>query len=604
MKITRSQAERDAEFSNIAARLATAKSLLLSKKNVIDVAIGYKEREGTYVEVMCFVVFVEEKKAMSDIAPEDIIPAEIEGIPTDVSTVPVEDELCGPKDGVNTDIERPLVGGVQISNGPDGQGTLGCFANMVEDGSLVLLSNHHVLYGDYKDTGDDIYQPDKTCCCCCTCDMIARNVAGKRPTIGGPPEFVDAAIAKITVDNISEQVLIRNMVKGLGVYQNLGAANETLTNDDALIKGVAPMTQTWDTEGDPVMSPVVPGNRVRKVGRTTGRTIGEVILVGAPVDVNAGNDKVRKYVNQIRVKSADADKPFAIPGDSGSVLIDDQNRIVGLLMSSKFKEKPYISTCNNIHDVLREMKIRIFCPPTADFTFAQQTDALTFQFDASGSVDGDGIIVTYAWDMGNPNETGAVTTYSGVTCTHTFNTPGKKHQITLKVTDNNGTSDRIVKEITVGWPAGGGTDDGTALAAAETGQRVRTQAPAALLSDLKTRLLASEKGKTMAALVEEFRDEIQLLVNKNRKVMVAWQRKQGPAFVAQYLRTIRIEGAQLPKEVNNVPVQQLLQHMATVLEEEGSPPLAAAVREHRLAIFNVLHHHNTLEEIITVIHTS
>ena len=86
--------------------------------------------------------------------------------------------------------------------------------------------------------------------------------------------------------------------------------------------------------------------------------------------------------------------------------------------------------------------------------------------------------------------------------------------------------------------------------------------------------------------------------------MVAWQRKQGPAFVVQYLRAIRIEGAPLPKEVNNVPVQQLLQHMATVIEEEGSAPLAAAVREHRLSIFNALHHHNTLEEIITAIHTS
>lgn len=603
MEITKSQAERDAEFGRIAARLATAKAELLSRKNVVDVGIGYKEREGAYKEVMCLVVFVQEKQPASAIAPEDLIPTEIEGIPTDVVTVPVEDQLAG--DGaVNTDIERPLLGGIQITNNADGDGTLGCFANLAEGGGLVLLSNYHVLYGEHKGKDDHIYQPSKTCCCCCTCDMVARNEAGKWGEIGGPPVFVDAAIARIEVQNIADQVLIRNEVKGLGVYQNLGAANETLTNDNAVLKGVAPMTQTLDENGNPVMAPVVPGNRVRKVGRTTARTIGEVMLVGAYVEVKDDKGNLRKYTGQIRVKPKDPNQPFAKKGDSGSVLVDDQNRVVGLLMSSKFDKKPYMSTCNNIHEVIREMKIRIFCPPTADFSFTQQPDALSFQFNAAASADGDGSIVSYTWDMDVPGPEGPVLTYQGLTCMHTFNTPGEKRQITLTVTDNNGMSDRITREITVGWPAGGSGTTTLKTIVPEAGLQTKNQTHVESLLALKARLQSSEKGKTIADLVEQFREEVQHLVNRNRKVMVAWQRKQGPAFVAQYLKSVRIPGSPLPKEVNNVAVQQLLQQMAAVLEEEGSAPLATAIREHRLSIFNTLHHHNTLEEILEVIHTS
>lgn len=75
--------------------------------------------------------------------------------------------------------------------------------------------------------------------------------------------------------------------------------------------------------------------------------------------------------------------------------------------------------------------------PTAVFTGV--VDEATVLVDATASTDGDGTLVSYAWDFGDG------TTASGVTATHTYATG--TYTITLTVTDNSGLTSTATKTV-------------------------------------------------------------------------------------------------------------------------------------------------------------
>ena len=83
-------------------------------------------------------------------------------------------------------------------------------------------------------------------------------------------------------------------------------------------------------------------------------------------------------------------------------------------------------------------------PPIASFVAnpSQGVAPLTVVFDASGSRDPDGQIVSYSWEFGD----GA--TGSGVTITHTYNNPGT-YTARLTVTDDRGATDSATRTIQV-----------------------------------------------------------------------------------------------------------------------------------------------------------
>jgi PKD repeat protein len=68
---------------------------------------------------------------------------------------------------------------------------------------------------------------------------------------------------------------------------------------------------------------------------------------------------------------------------------------------------------------------------------------LVVQFDGSGSVDYDGTIVSYTWDMGDGSAT-----KSGSTMTHTFTESGR-FEVGLTVVDDDGRSDFVIQPIIV-----------------------------------------------------------------------------------------------------------------------------------------------------------
>jgi hypothetical protein len=60
---------------------------LMSRANVVGVGIGFRHQGGVRTERIALVVMVSRKLPRSALAPEDLLPREIEGVPLDVQEV-------------------------------------------------------------------------------------------------------------------------------------------------------------------------------------------------------------------------------------------------------------------------------------------------------------------------------------------------------------------------------------------------------------------------------------------------------------------------------------------------------------------------------------
>jgi hypothetical protein len=99
------------------------------------------------------------------------------------------------------------------------------------------------------------------------------------------------------------------------------------------------------------------------------------------------------------------------------------------------------------------------------------------------------------------------------------------------------------------------------------------------LFKLKMDFKATPNGEAIYALIEEHRWEVTTLVNTCRPVTVAWHRHQGPAFLNRLMANSRNPEIPIPDQIEGVTLRQLAEAMLPVLQENGSPALAAALQE-------------------------
>ncbi|SEP82374.1 hypothetical protein SAMN05216188_101600 [Lentzea xinjiangensis] len=103
-------------------------------------------------------------------------------------------------------------------------------------------------------------------------------------------------------------------------------------------------------------APAEVGSTVRKRGRTTGLTYGVVASTDATVRLDFGDGiGVRTLRDQIRVHSAEH---FGDHGDSGAVLVDADNRVVGLYVAGSGST----GFANPIGPVLRQLDVELLTP--------------------------------------------------------------------------------------------------------------------------------------------------------------------------------------------------------------------------------------------------
>ncbi|MHB0886390.1 MAG: chymotrypsin family serine protease [Bacillota bacterium] len=296
------------------------RAALLALPNVVGVGVGYKQKGGEKTVKPAVVVMVRRKVPKDELAPQHLVPEKVEGVPTDVVEVgdlqPLARELAPqvtPADQRRrTSRLRPAAPGVSIGHYKISAGTLGA---IVYDpgGHPFILSNNHVLANSTngKDhrakRGDPVLQPGAA-------DggqsgdaigVLERYV----PIKPRQTNLVDAALAKPR-----SAAVIKDEAIGLG--RVTGVARPRL------------------------------GLPVRKSGRTTGVTAGFIEIVDATVRVNYGDAPV-SFGDQIILT------PMSAPGDSGSLVVDEKNRAVGLL----FAGSEQATVCSPIENVLAALKV-------------------------------------------------------------------------------------------------------------------------------------------------------------------------------------------------------------------------------------------------------
>ena len=314
---------------------------LLALPNVLAVAVGYRYSGGKRTRQQVISVHVERKT--DDIASEHRIPSRINGIRTDVIELafdthplhlPLSRSLTG--SDATLDIARygTIQGGIAIGlsqahtvSSQDGQklsvyepGTLGAVVFDRATQQPLLLSNYHVLAASGFHSNAPVMQPSPGDKGNSQTDVVAKL---KRAVYN---EWADCAVAALT-----DQRPYQTAIVGIGAIN--GAATAYI------------------------------GAAVRKRGRTTQLTYGTIEQVGLTVKAQfmgkpfVFRDQLLVRVNPLRSIA------FAAHGDSGAVVVDSQNNIIGLL--SLIGKDGQTAVVNPISAVMQALDISIAAPAHA-----------------------------------------------------------------------------------------------------------------------------------------------------------------------------------------------------------------------------------------------
>lgn len=353
------------------------RSAVLGRANVVGCGWGIKRVGGRKTSRQGMVVFVRQKLPRAKLRSKDVVPPSVGEHLTDVvevgdvkllalkdvppgggnkwvvvdageKDVLFDPDPSGPVD--RTARWRPAPPGVSIGHINVTAGTFGACVKDKNTSVTYILTNNHVAANatdgqDGKATvGDPILQPG------------AYDGGAPDDVIGhltrfvplqplfSPPQCRWAQMVQ-KVLNVPLRLLARNYT--LRVERKASRDNVV---DCALVKPIKPDVVNGKIVGIGTVRGITEadvGIRVQKSGRTTGVTKGEVIAVGATMEVGLGGTSVARFVDQI------VTTPIAQPGDSGSLVLDVRNRVVGLLFAGSDKT----TLCNPIAAVCRELNV-------------------------------------------------------------------------------------------------------------------------------------------------------------------------------------------------------------------------------------------------------
>jgi hypothetical protein len=310
------------EQSKVAQVKSQALPALMKKPNVIGVGTGFKTRDGRRTGDLCIVAMVTQKIPRAGLEQESLVPREIDGISTDVVQVGF---LRAQQ--ARTDRWRPALGGVSIGHYQVTAGTLGCTVRERSSGVRLILSNNHVLAnGNEATAGDPVLQPGTADGGRAPGDTFAHlerfcplNFSDAPASCGIARFYADVGNAFARLLGSKHRVQV-SYSDPQAVNQVDAALARPVTDSDLLDEILEIGAPTGTTE--PVL-----GMGVRKSGRTTGLTTGQIIVIDATLEISYGE---RKATFERQLVST----PMSQPGDSGSLLVAGESlAAVGLLFA-------------------------------------------------------------------------------------------------------------------------------------------------------------------------------------------------------------------------------------------------------------------------------
>lgn len=310
----------DTNIHDMRRALSASRRQLMDKPNVIATGLGYKITDGVKTGELCITCSVTHKVEKASLSSSEMIPSKIEDTSTDVIQTGRFRMFQAP-----TDRFRPAPGGVSIGHVDITAGTLGCLVK--KDGEFYILSNNHVLANvNSANIGDAIIQP-------------GSYDGGKFPDdhIANLSDFVPIQISGLVPSDCNVAGVVADVLntyaRFIGSSTQLQAvraqAAENLV-DCAIAKPLLPDYVIDEIFGIGAIQGVAEGElgmSIKKSGRTTGLTTGTIEQVDVTANVQMGSGQYAMFTDQLMAGA------MSQPGDSGSAVLDDQDRLVGLLFA-------------------------------------------------------------------------------------------------------------------------------------------------------------------------------------------------------------------------------------------------------------------------------
>ncbi len=294
--------------------------------NVVGVGRGFKTVRGERTSQEAAVVLVRKKYPRGELRRSALVPKRIAGAVSDVMEVG-DIRLLNERTGVH----RPACPGVSIGHYKVSAGTFGALVRDRGTGEALILSNNHVLANLTNGTdgraagGDAVLQPalydggDKeayvighlhrfvplhgqtilpVCLVARTFEALINRIIGAfRPQYrvqvwrdNEAPNMVDCAVAKpVTADMVAADVLEVGPVKGVKEAEL--------------------------------------GMTIKKSGRSSGLTSGIILATDVTLRVEMNYGEYGVFAGQLLAG------PMSMPGDSGSLVLSEDNHAVGLLFA-------------------------------------------------------------------------------------------------------------------------------------------------------------------------------------------------------------------------------------------------------------------------------
>lgn len=330
---------------------------LLEKRNVIGVAMGYKESGGQLTNEPAVVVLVQQKQPVEALTAADRVPDKIEDVTTDVYEIGHIQalQMAGPRGRFRPNVPT----GVSMAHYKVTAGTLGAVVKDRRSGDMLLLSNTHVFANANEAMlGDPLLQPSSIDGGQNPADVVAKlerfiplsylqgDVLPPGPTTNIPEPTPEPEPETPSAGGVFDAVL-------LAVRRLFGGSSSTRTAQSSTAVGKASAQSAGTNAADCALArpvnttmfsppirnigmvtgtrPPALGMRVRKTGRTTDTTEGNVTLLNATIDVDYNTSKgprTARFTNQVICSS------MSQGGDSGALVVEaGTNRAVGLLFA-------------------------------------------------------------------------------------------------------------------------------------------------------------------------------------------------------------------------------------------------------------------------------
>ncbi len=533
--------------------------VLLKIPGVFSVGLGSKLVNGQSTGQLALSILVLEKKSASALAPHEVIPDEIEGLPTDVLEAQPPRPLADEEEqedfdaGIPRDEDeyRPIVGGIQIrgansiaENRAQTFGTLGGFAKTTgsDPGRHVLLTNHHVL----DDQFGELNGP--SCTGCTKGDSVGNpNVGSQIATVlrgsGKDHKELDAAIAILDKGVEFQRDIVKDDEPSHREAIGESRPLETTDKDLAVHKRGMRSRITYGIVGavSVTTNPPIEGktkeNQIRidlprKVTASGSITfeanntlfvpavdftaanvqVGDVVFLQVPP--NDGRYRITQVVDAHRLVVAATPEleqgtgshsimvtppMFALKGDSGSLLLDPQRRVVGLVWAANTASPFGNAWANRIEVVESQLQIKIDSAATVGDT-----------------------------------------------------------QVALSPFDAGDAGRRAIGERL--RPAAAAAIDGV-------------PPPVSLRTLVEGDLLALPRGRQIYQLYFKHHMEIRELIDSNRRVATVWHRQGGPGMIQTVVDAVRSRTTTVPASIRGKSWGERVGAILAVFEKFSSSRL-------------------------------